>query len=583
MLYGDDVLIPKEVIDEINSRLSIKDIVGSYLSLKKTGKNYTALCPFHPEDTPSFFIFPATNTFHCFGCGAHGDPINFIQKYEQLNFIDAVKKAAVMAGIDISKYFKNRELPIELQIFENYHKKYKELLLNLPNSHLAWKYLLGRGINKDYAEKFELGFSNGTLKSSILDDFDLPVSLGNELGILRKDKTEIFKNRIIIPIKDDFGRIVGFAGRTINNESPKYLNSPENKFFQKSKILYLYNKAKNIIKREKYAILVEGYFDAINMHINGFENSIAILGSAFTANHAKKLIKLTDKIITMFDMDEAGQKATLRSLDYLLSYGFQVAISQYHAKDPDELIKKSGETGVLNALEKSKKFYDFIPEYYKDKYNINDEFGIEQYLEKMAEWYLKFQKSKHAVILDTFIKRISLILLKPENNIKKAIENIIKYKKLNRKIIPYTPKDENISDAYSKKAGELDKQLIWLWIKHKRFREKIKEKLSSKDFETLGKEFFELIESGYDLSEILENGSEDLIDLIKLVWNFDYELEPESIFLSLIQSVDKIRKEKQIKKLRKKLNATTDLTEKKDLMREIFEILASLKKRGGVF
>ncbi|GAB6190046.1 DNA primase [Marinitoga arctica] len=575
-------MIPKEVIEEINSRLNIKDIVGNYLSLKRTGKNYTALCPFHPEDTPSFFIFPATNTFHCFGCGAHGDPISFIQKYEQLNFVDAVKKAASMAGIDISQYLKRKELPIELQIFESYHKKYREILLNLPKSHSAWKYLINRGINREYAEKFELGFSNGSLKSSILDDFDLPISIGNDLGILRSNGSEIFQNRIIIPIKDDFGRIVAFAGRSINNETPKYLNSPENDFFQKSNILFLYDKAKNIIKREQYTILVEGYFDAINMHINGFENSIAILGSAFTSNHAKKLINLTDKVITMFDMDEAGQNATLKSLDYLLSYGFQVAISQYNAKDPDELIQKSGKSGILNTLENSKKFYEFIPEYYKDKYNINDEFGIEQYLEKMAEWYLKFQRSKHAVILDTFIKRISLLLLKPEKNIKKSIENILKYKKFNKKIIPYAS-IENENNLPEKKHNELDKQLIWLWIKHKKYRDKIKEHLSANDFENLGKEFLDFTENGYDLSEILENGSEELIDLIKLIWNFDYEIEPEKIFQSLIQSVDKIRKEKEITELRKKLNNTTDPKEKKVIMKKIIDILATLKKRGGVF
>lgn len=576
-------MIPREIIDEINSRLNIQDIVGNYLSLKRTGKNYTALCPFHPEDTPSFFIFPATNTFHCFGCGAHGDPISFIQKYEQLSFIDAVKKAAALAGIDISQYLKRKELPTELQIFESYHNKYKEILLNLPKSHAAWRYLINRGVSQNYIEKFELGFSNGSLKSSILDDFDLPTALGNELGILRKDGSEILNNRIIIPIKDDFGRVVAFAGRSINNETPKYLNSPENKFFQKSNILFLFDKAKSVIKREQYTILVEGYFDAINMHINGFENSVAILGSAFTANHAKKLIKLTDKVITMFDMDEAGQNATLKSLDYLLSYGFQVAISQYNTKDPDELIQKSGKSGILNTLENSKKFYEFIPEYYKDKFNINDEFGIEQYLEKMAEWYLKFQKSKHAAILDTFIKRISLILLKPEKNIKKAIDNILKYKKFNKKIIPYTSIENEKNTLTEKKYNELDKQLIWLWVKHKKYRDKIKEHLSSNDFENLGKEFLEFVENDYDLSEILENGSEELIDLIKLTWNFDYELEPEKIFLSLIHSVERIRKEKKVKELRKKLNDTTDPKEKKKIMKQIIDILATLKKRGGVF
>ncbi|KAF2955814.1 DNA primase [Marinitoga sp. 38H-ov] len=575
-------MIPKEVIEDINSRLSIKDIVGNYLSLKKSGKNYTALCPFHPEDTPSFFIFPSTNTFHCFGCGAHGDPITFIQKYEQLNFVEAVKKASVLAGIDISKFLKQKELPIELQIFENYHNKYREILLNLPRKHPAWTYLINRGITEKYVEKFELGFSNNTLKSSIFNNLDLPISLGNELGILRKDENEILSNRIIIPIKDDFGRVVAFAGRSINNDNPKYLNSPENKFFQKSNILFLYDKAKNIIKREKYAILVEGYFDAINMHINGFENTVAILGSAFTANHSKKLIKLTDKVITMFDMDSAGQNATLKSLEYLLSYGFQVAISQYNTKDPDELIKQSGKNGVFSTLENSIKFYEFIPEYYKDKYNINDDFGIEQYLEKMAEWYLKFQRSKHAAILDTFIKRISLILLKPENNIKKAIENIIKYKKFNKKIIPYISDDENNSTS-EKKYNELDKQLIWLWIKHKKYRDFIKEKLSSRDFENHGREFLEYIENGYDLSQVLENGSEELIELIKIIWDFDYDIEPDMIFTSLINSVEKIRKEKEIKDLRKKLNSINDPKEKKEIMRRIFEILANLKKRGGVF
>ncbi|OQY09836.1 MAG: hypothetical protein B6I29_02595 [Marinitoga sp. 4572_148] len=201
----------------------------------------------------------------------------------------------------------------------------------------------------------------------------------------------------------------------------------------------------------------------------------------------------------------------------------------------------------------------------------------------MAEWYLKFQKSKHAAILDTFIKRISLILLKPEKNIKKAIDNILKYKKFNKKIIPYTSIENEKNTSTEKKYNELDKQLIWLWVKHKKYRDKIKEHLSSNDFENLGKEFLEFVENDYDLSEILENGSEELIDLIKLTWNFDYELEPEKIFLSLIQSVERIRKEKKVKELRKKLNDTTDPKEKKKIMKQIIDILATLKKRGGVF
>ncbi|WP_175421388.1 DNA primase [Marinitoga sp. 1135] len=574
-------MIPREVIDEINSRLDIKDMVGSYLSLKKTGKNYTALCPFHPEDTPSFFVFPATNTFHCFGCGVHGDPITFIQKYEHLTFIEAVKKAAVMAGIDVSKYLKKRELPLELQIFEDYHKRYHEILLNLPDNHVAWKYLNKRGINRDNAIKFELGFSNGSIKSLILDKMDISRDIGASLGIIRKDGSEVFSNRIIIPIKDDYGRIVAFAGRSINNEKPKYLNSPENKYFQKSNLLFLFDKSKNIIKREKYSILVEGYFDAIQMHINGFENTVAVLGSSFTQLHARKLIKYTDKIITMFDMDEAGRNATLRSLDYLISYGFQVAIAQYTEKDPDELIQKHGENGILNTLEQSKKFYDFIPEYFKDKYNLEDEFGVEQYLEKMAEWYIKFQRSKHVAVTDAFIKRIAIILLKPENTIKKAIENILKYKKFNKKVIPYISVEAE--EKSEKNYNELDKQLIWLWIKHKKYRDMLLTHLKAEDFEGLGKEFFSFAENGEDLSYILENGSEELIDLIKISWNFDYDIEPDKVFSSLIETVERLRKEREVKALRQKLKNTTDDREKKEIMKRIFDLLATLKKRGGGF
>jgi DNA primase len=409
----------KQITEKIKENLKVEDVLSSYINIKKAGKNYTALCPFHAEDTPSFYIFPETQTYHCFGCSAHGDVINFIKEYENLNFIEALKKAASMAGVKLDLDIKSK--PKEIELNEAYLKITHENLLNLKRDHRVWKFLNKREINESTIKEFELGFSSGKEVEKSLEESLADKKIASETGLMSNNK-EFFYNRLIIPIKDSSGSVVGFAGRAIDEDTkPKYVNTKENKYFKKSKLMYLFDKSKKYILENDMAIITEGFFDAIAMHNSGYKNTVAVLGSNLTKDHAFELMKKTNKVITMFDMDSAGEKATLSAIETLFSRNFQIAVANYDAKDPDELIKKTGKKNLAEVLKKSYKFHEYIIDVNKKHYDLENEFALEQYLKEMARWYKKFEISKRYEIMDSFITKISKDFLKDKELIEKIL------------------------------------------------------------------------------------------------------------------------------------------------------------------
>src|SRR6056297_487043 len=325
----------KEITQKIKDNTSSEDVLSSYINVKKAGKNYTALCPFHAEDTPSFYIFPETQTYHCFGCNAHGDVINFIKEYENMSFIEALKKAASIAGVKLDLDIKSK--PKEIELNEVYSKITNENLLNLKRDHKVWKFLQKREISENTIREFELGYSSGKEVEKALDESMFEEKMAEDIGLFN-NKREFFYNRLIIPIKDSNGQVVGFAGRAVDEDTkPKYVNTKENRFFKKSKIMYLFDKSKKYIQENDMVIITEGFFDAIAMHNSGYKNTVAVLGSTLTKDHAFELMKKTNKVITMFDMDSAGEKATISAIETLFPKNFQIAVAKYEAKDPDDL------------------------------------------------------------------------------------------------------------------------------------------------------------------------------------------------------------------------------------------------------
>ncbi|WP_113074541.1 DNA primase [Petrotoga sp. 9PW.55.5.1] len=569
----------RKKIDEIKSKVDIVDFVNSYLSLSRKGKNYAALCPFHAEDTPSFYIFPETQTFHCFGCGAHGDVITFLEKYEQISFLEALKKIAQYAGVEID--LTKKEIPEEISLNEEVSKLYTENLLNLPSYHEVWKYLKNRKISKDLAKEFELGFATGSDVKKVLERELIDTTIAIKAGLIHNEGNEFFHNRLIIPIRDNDGLLVGFSGRIIKEEEniPKYLNTSENNYFKKSKILYMYYKNKKFIKENDFAILVEGYFDVISMYRLGFKNVVGILGSSFTKDHAVGLVKSTNKVVSMFDMDEAGKKATLSTIDILYPKDFQIAVSTYPAKDPDELTKKHDEKYIAELLKSSYKFYEFIVDYYSQKYDLNNDFALEKYLKDMAIWYRKFEKSGRISYLESFIEKIADKTKKSTIYVQKILERMSKVVNVNfsaNNESNIKPKDS----VYVEKDIKYDivKSYLYLWVKHPQYREILQNYFHEEDFNyAVLEEFFSLIAQKQDIGFLLENSSEELSKLIVEVWKIEYYFNPDRILSSLKESIEREKIIKQIEELKEKLHQTTNLSEKTEITSQIVKLYSKLK------
>jgi len=312
-------------IDEIKERLDIVDVVSAYVTLQKSGRNFKALCPFHTEKTPSFFVFPERQTWHCFGsCGTGGDIFSFMIKKEGLDFGEALKLLANRAGVKLASKQKGQARDDEWErlysVNEAAAQYYHSLLLDDKQAEFARKYLGQRGISSETIESFELGYSPNSwdaLYQHLVSKGYKPADLVNAgLGASKENGTvhDQFRNRLMIPIKNEAGKVAGFGARTLDGSNPKYLNSPQTAIFDKGGLLYGLDRAKEAIREQNLAIIVEGYMDVITAHQHGFTNVIAPMGTSLTDRQMNVLKKLTRNISLALDADAAGEQATLRGL-----------------------------------------------------------------------------------------------------------------------------------------------------------------------------------------------------------------------------------------------------------------------------
>jgi len=364
-------------VQEIKDRLDIVEFIRSYVPLLSAGKNFKANCPFHKEKTPSFVVSPERQTWHCFGsCSEGGDIFKFLMKYENLEFYEVLKILAEKAGIELRQIApaEQKQFNVLYEINEEAKEFFKK---NLEGSVEAKKYLLDRGLKKETIEEFELGFSSNKWEELSLylikkkySAFDIEragLAYKNERGSL----IDRFRGRIMFPIHNHFGKVIGFSGRILPEfdagEVGKYINSPETLIFNKSKILYGFYKGKNFIREAKIAVLVEGQMDFLVCWQDGVKNIAAVLGTALTTDHLKVLKRQTDQLIFCFDNDEAGLKAAERSIDLANSQDFNVKIlTLKEHKDPAEAIFKN--PGIMAELLKEAKS---AMEFYFERYLSN--------------------------------------------------------------------------------------------------------------------------------------------------------------------------------------------------------------------
>lgn len=384
-------VIPDNFIQDLLSRVDIVDVIGLRLTLKKSGSNFSAVCPFHSEKTASFSVNRQKQFYYCFGCHKSGDAIQFLIDYEKISFVDAIETLASLAGIEVPKINKDNkpELGLSQQSKDEFRQIYdclaaakdfycQNLHKNNPNSAPAIEYLKGRGIKGITAKKYNIGFVVDTwdsLLKSLRDKFSL--SILEKAGLVIKNSKgnwfDRFRGRIIFPIVDIRGRTIGFGGRIIDKGEPKYLNSPETPVFNKSKELYGLFENKNQIYNSDHILVVEGYMDVVSLSNSGIDNAVATLGTSITEQHLKSLTKIKKQIVFCFDGDSAGQKALWRALelclcmlDGTLKINFLVLPDNH---DPDSYIQEFGTEEFNNTVKKSMSIYDYI--FYKQSLDLD--------------------------------------------------------------------------------------------------------------------------------------------------------------------------------------------------------------------
>lgn len=367
-------MIPKETVDQIIETSRIDEVVGDYVSLKKRGANLLGNCPFHNEKTPSFTVSPAKGIYKCFGCGKAGSSVNFIMEHEQYSYPEALKFLAKKYNIEIEEEAKTPEQELaqstkdSLFLVNQFAADYfHDQLFNSENGKaIGLSYFKERGFNEETIEKFKLGYSqdewSNFTKAALNKGYKLEFLEKTGLTIIKEEKQfDRFKGRVMFPIQNISGRVIGFGGRTLmaNKKTAKYLNSPESEVYHKSQVLYGLNLAKKQIIQEDRCFLVEGYTDVISLHQNGVENVVSSSGTSLTTEQIRLIKRYTQNITILFDGDTAGIKAAFRGIDMILSEGLNVRVLAFpEGEDPDSFAKSHSTAEVKEFLEKES--FDFI-------------------------------------------------------------------------------------------------------------------------------------------------------------------------------------------------------------------------------
>ncbi|MFA7256447.1 MAG: DNA primase [Kiritimatiellales bacterium] len=382
--------IPRETIEEIRSRNDIADVIGSYLSLKNAGTRFKALCPFHKEKSPSFTVSPDRQIYHCFGCGAGGDVIRFVQEYEKVDFMTALQMLADRCGMELSfeeggegSGADKRKL---FQIHEGVAQLYHRILLEHESGEAGRAYLATRALKPETIKDFQIGFAPDRFDS--LEKWALqkkiPLELMEQAGLMIKsDKRsgyyDRFRNRLMFPIRDEAGRVIGFSGRAIakDEKSGKYVNSPETPLFHKSRVLFAIDKARRAMADSRTAIICEGQIDAIRCHEAGLTNVVASQGTALTSDHARMIRRYADEVILVLDADAAGQKAALKSSAAFIAEELSVRVASLPAgEDPDSLIRDHGAEALRSRINEAVSALDFLIDCSARTENLKEEAGL---------------------------------------------------------------------------------------------------------------------------------------------------------------------------------------------------------------
>ncbi len=416
-------LISDNTLDRIRAANDIVDVIGGYLPLKRAGGNFTALCPFHKEKSPSFNVNPLKQIFHCFGCHKGGDVFTFVKEYENIGFVDSVRRLADRAKIPLemdnnpgaqeTRHIKDQLL----QIHDQLTTRWQSCLANEAAGQLARDYLAKRGVSEEGIKLFRIGAApeawDDTVNWAKSKGFDL-ATVEKAGVIIKKEETgryyDRFRGRLMFPICDEQGRVIGFSGRVLSGDekTAKYVNSPETPIFAKSKVFFALDKSKRAILDAGFAIVCEGQLDSIACFMGGVQNIVAPQGTAFTDQHARIIKRYVDEVVLCFDSDNAGQNAAVRALDSLLASGLAVRVAVMPPKDdPDSFIKTHGGEAFRELIKNADGFFDY---YLKRLCNTNDITTDKGRLTVVNEMAEAVRKTANPVLIDKYAQKTGLRL-----------------------------------------------------------------------------------------------------------------------------------------------------------------------------
>ena len=511
-------MIPANIIEDIKFRNEIENVISQYVTLKRAGSNYSGLCPFHSEKTPSFVVFPGTQSFYCFGCGAGGDVINFTMRTENLDYVSAIKVLAQRSGITIPEdHDTNNYTGVSRQRVLDMNKEaarfFRSMLFDEKIGTEARSYLFDkRKLSMSTVKHFGLGYAPDSFWAlhdhlKKLGYTDAEMTEGFLCGKGKNNSVyDLFRNRVMFPIIDVAGNVVAFGGRVLDDSTPKYLNSSDTPAFKKSKNLFALNYAKN--NCEKMLILCEGYMDVIALHAAGFENAVATLGTAITSEQARIFSRYTKKVVISYDSDTAGQRAADKAFNLLQEVGVDVKIlNMSGAKDPDEYIKLFGAQKFARLLDESKTRIEFEIDKLLEKYDINN---VDDKVKAASEICNIIASYSSSVEKELYCNHAAKVLSIPEDSLKRdvarATSRNIKKEKSSQMNEIYRVSSGigdriNPESASNLKASKTEEAILGLMQLHNEHFIKCKNELRADDFITsFNRRVFEKMIESYEVN-----------------------------------------------------------------------------------
>jgi len=564
--FVGDGMISKETVQLIKEKADIVQVISQYVSLQKSGSGYKGLCPFHSEKTPSFHVNPVLKFYHCFGCGASGDVIKFVQEIEHLSFRDAVMRLARQVGIDIPISTVRSDFTIYTTYLSKVHTKY---ISQLNKSKEATAYLKARGFTNQQIDNFELGYcpERSTIAVETAREMTLPLRKAASFGLIKQTNgkyVDRFSNRIIIPIRNDSENLVAFGARTLGYEEPKYLNSPETRYFSKGSMLFLFHIAKKVAKKLDFIVLTEGYFDALAFHRAGITNAVAILGTALTPEHVAKISSSTKNVILCFDSDDAGERATIRALELLVKQRFNVAIANLTEDDPDSLYQKRGPSSLKESLKTALQYEKYIVSVVSRKHDLSVSAGVEEFLAALKPWAQLLLSQRRFERYNRFIESVSAT-----TNLSAAqIDEFFRSRKL-----------RTISKVEHHKrylpSGE--EYLVYLYLTHEDMRNEIHNVDKSLLSERSQLFFEKMRESRDQIDDLDEELKVWALKILEAIPPGD----PVKILNDVKKQLQRKSLERRISEIDLEFTSTEDSTRKMKLLSERQKIARLLDKLGG--